>query len=211
MIVDTTHPMYIAKWKWSKANKYNGAYYYSREIIKYFVPVVGYDRHWLTVNVKGVGADHSIVFIHNNLHPENYSWLSKYDDLILVCGLPETMDKVRHLGTPVYLPLSIDTDEVRQYQRPKDMGVCYAGRMNKRRHPANVPNVGGKERSAFLSEMARYEKVYAIGRCALEAKVLGCEILPYDERFPDPSIWNVVDSRDSARKLKKIIEDIDGK
>ena len=143
MIVDTDHPKYLDKWRWQNTGKWNGAYYYSKEIVKYFIPNIKTDRHWITVNVKGVGADHAIVFIHNNLHPENYSWLKKYDDLILVCGLPETMDKVRHLGTPIHLPLSVDVREVEQYKREKDKGVCYAGRKGKRGRPMDVDCIGG--------------------------------------------------------------------
>ena len=59
--------------------------------------------------------------------------------------------------------------------------------------------------------MARYRNVYAIDRVAIEAKVLGCSVLPYDRRFPDPNFWEVIDSRDAAKMLQGILDDIDGK
>lgn len=67
MIIDHTHIEYIQKWQgMNQASKYNGAYYYSCEIVENIIPAVKTDRNWITVNVKGVGCDHAIVFIHNN-------------------------------------------------------------------------------------------------------------------------------------------------
>ena len=89
--------------------RWNGAFYYSQEIVNNIIPNVKTDRNWITINVPGVACDHSVVFIHNNKTPEAYGWLSKYKDLVLVCGVPETCEKVSGLGKAVYLPLSIDT------------------------------------------------------------------------------------------------------
>ena len=38
----------------------------------------------------------------------------------------------------------------------------------------------------------------------------GCEIMPYDKRFPDPSIWRVLDNRDAAKILQQKLDEIDG-
>lgn len=59
--------------------------------------------------------------------------------------------------------------------------------------------------------MARYRYVYAVGLTALEAKVLGCNVLPYDSRFPDPSVWVVRDIKQNAALLQKLIDNIDKK
>ena len=58
--------------------------------------------------------------------------------------------------------------------------------------------------------MARYKRVYAVGRCAIEAKILGCEVLPYDERFPNPDVWTVLDSKMAAKILQSQLDIIDG-
>ena len=71
------HPLYRLRWNAAGKNKYNGAFYYSREIVDNIIPNVQTDRNWITVNIEGVGCDHSIVFIHNNKHPEHYEWLKK--------------------------------------------------------------------------------------------------------------------------------------
>jgi hypothetical protein len=71
--------------------------------------------------------------------------------------------------------------------------------------------LSGMPRALLLAEMAKYEKVYAVGRTAIEAKILGCEILPYDDRFPDPEIWQILDSSKAAEILQKKLDKIDKK
>jgi hypothetical protein len=53
------------------------------------------------------------------------------------------------------------------------------------------------------------EKVYAVGRTALEAKVLGCKILPYDPRFPDPDVWKIVNVDEAINLLQWELDEID--
>ena len=222
MIYDHDHPWYRARWQYSGNSRWNGAYYYSQEIVRNIIPRINTSRSWVTVNIPienrvpqfdACAESHSIVFVHNNLHPENYEWLSRYDDLILVCGIPETMEKVEHLGTPIHLPLSIDVEEVRQHIRPKTRGSAFVGREPKCRgveFPPGVDIIHGMRREILLDVMAEYRSVYAVGRTALEAKVLGCEILPYDDRFPDPDVWQVLDNRDASVILQEKLDKIDG-
>ena len=216
MIIDHDNRLYRYKWNHLGVDRYNGAFYYSKEIVKNIIPIVNTDRNWITVNIKGVGCDHAIVFVHNNLQPEVYEWLKAYDDIIMVCGVPETCDKVKHIGKPIYLPLSIDTKYVKQFKLSKSErnGTAFAGRSAKRGidgvyFPAcdmleNMP------RQNLLPYMARYEYIYAVGRTAIEAKALGCKILPYDPRYPDPSVWKVKDNKDAAKILQKELNIIDG-
>ena len=162
--------------------------------------------------MKGHCWNHSIVFIHNNKIRKLYNWLSAYDDLILVCGVPETCEKMRDLGTPIYLPLSVDVAYVERFKRPKDADTCFMGRQEKRfgidlGH--GITTLEDMPRDQLLSEVARFEKCYAVGRCAIEAMILGCEILPYDPRFPDPSIWQVLDNLDAAKILQEKLDAID--
>lgn len=210
-IIDHTHPNYRNLLGIDEKRRYNGAYYYSREIVKNIIPRVETDRNWITINVRGVGCNHAIVFVHNNLHPENYDWLNRYDDLILVCGIPGTMDKVSHLGRAVYLPLSIDVEYVRQFRsKEKTKTVAYAGRKSKMEHgaiPEGVDVLSGMPRPRLLRTMAEYEEVYAVGRTAIEARCLGCKVKAYDPRFPDVDVWRVVDNSDAAKMLQEIIDE----
>ena len=217
MIIDHNNREYRKKWHAAGKNRYNGAFYYSKEIVRNIIPIVDTDRSWITVNIPGHGADHSIVFIHNNLYPMRYEWLKEYKDLILVCGVPETVEKVAHIGKAIYLPLSIDVEYVKQFRIPPELqqGAAFVGRSAKRRMscvklPENIAAIEGVKRQVMLTAMARYRQIYAVGRTAIEAKALGCEVLPYDERYPDPDIWQALDNRDAAGILQRMLNEIDG-
>lgn len=193
--------------------RWNGAYYYSREIVANIAPRVVTDRAWVTVNVRGRAEDRAIVFVHNNRRPDLYGWLAKFRGLVLVCGVPDTVPNMEHLGRSVYLPLSIDVAEVERYRRRKDRGTCYVGRVSKvdgAELEDGTAIVGDMPREQLLAELARYRRAYAVGRCAIEARALGCEVLPYDPRFPDPNLWAVVDNAEAADMLQVILDRLEG-
>lgn len=211
MNVTHEHPIYAERRAMMPSGRYNGAYYYSKEIVDNIIPRVKTGRNWITINQPGYAADHSIVFIHNNLNPSHYEWLKRYNDLVLVVGVPETASKVAHLGKTIYLPLSVDVAFVERFRRPKDKDTCYVGRGQKLKGQSlDADYVCDLPREEILKTLARYEKAYAVGRCAIEAKILGCEILPYDPRFPDPSIWKIIDNAEAAAILQRELDKIDG-
>lgn len=187
--------------------------------MKNIIPNVETDRNWITVNLPGYGAEHSVLFVHNNLRPENYDWIKTYGfkDIVLVCGMKETVEKVAHLGKAIYLPLNIDVEYVEQFKvEEKTKDVAFVGRPAKRNNiegielPEGIDILEGMKRQDMLPKMAKYKSVYAVGRCALEAKVLGCRIRKYDPRYPKTSIWKVVDNREAAEMLQKMLNEIDG-
>lgn len=213
MIISHEHPAYKRRWTDAGINRWNGAYYYSREITKNIIPNVRTSRNWVTVNVPGFAADHSIIFIHNNLHPENYEWLSRYKDLVLICGIPETCEKIAHLGKAVYLPLSVDVEYVRQFKTEKTKEAAFVGRPSKRKNtdlPPGIDYLEGLRRKELLQRMAEYKTVYAVGRTAIEAKILGCRLKAYDPRFPKVSKWKILDNRKAAKMLQEMLDEIDG-
>lgn len=195
-----------------KNRKPNGALLYSREIVKYFIPNVKTKRHWVTVNT-GQGYDNSIVFVHDNVNTEKYAFHKKFKNVLLVCSQKNTMEKVKDYGTPVYLPLSVDVEYVKTFIKDeKTKGKCYAGRKGKIQsgNVMGVPRLEDLSYDTLLNEMADYKKVYAVGRTAIEARILGCEILPYDKRYPDTSVWKVIDSREGGKMLQEILNKVDG-
>lgn len=208
MIIDYQHPAYQMKYRAMWAGRYNGAYYYSKEIRELLIPRIKTDRNWVTINIPGFAADHSIVFVHNNLATDHYDWLAKYKDLVLVVGVPETAPKVAHLGKTVYLPLPIDEANVAQYKCEKDKEVCYAGRgkkfVGKKVEGDPICDVPREE---MLERMAHYKKCYAVGRTAIEAKLLGAIILPFDPRFPDVDIWKALPYDGAVRLLQQALDD----
>ena len=216
MVIDHTHKRYNARWRRCGKNRFNGAYYYSKEIVKNIIPRVRTDRNWVTVNLPGVGCDHSIVFVHNNLHLDHYEWLKQYNDVILVCGRPETLEKVAHIARAIYLPLSIDVEEVKKHRVKKSerKGTAFVGRPSKRRMsgvnlPSGIDIVEGLPREQMLDKMAHYETVYAVGRTAIEAKALGCKVAAYDDRYPKPSEWKILDNKAAAELLQGMLDKID--
>ena len=205
MIISHESPSYK---KLNNTSRWNGAYYYSKEIVDNIIPKVKTDRNWVTIKCSDA-ANHSIVFIHNNLHPEHYDYLKQYHDLVLVVGAPQTAAKVAHLGKTMYLPLSVDIKDVLKYKREKDKDVCFVGRPNKfDGTQAHGDYIGGCPREQLLARLARYERAFAVGRCAIEAKILGCEVLPYDPRYPDPALWTIIDNSEAAAILQHELDAI---
>ena len=215
MIIDHNNLMYRKQWMYAKDHRFNGAYYYSKEIVKNIIPRVKTSRDWVTINSVAPHVNHAIVFVHNNINPaEHMRWLAHSRDIILVCGVPETMKKVAHLGIPIYIPLSVDVDFVSKFKTAKTKDTAYVGRPGKpgtKKLPTNIDYLSGMDREMLLREMAKYRKVYAVGRCAVEAKILGCEVLPYDPRFPDTSVWRIIDNKDAAKMLQDELDKIDNK
>ena len=213
MIIDYNHPIYKAKReKMAGFNKYNGAYYYSKDIVKYIIPRIKTDRNWVTVRIDQA-TDHSIVFIHNNRNPNYYSFLRNYNDVICVCSTRHTYENMVFFGKPIYLPLSVNIKSVEKYKvKNKTKEAAFAGRRNKITNhvPSSADILTDMPQSALLKEMAKYKKIYAVGRTAIQAKVLGCEVLPYDNLYPDPKVWKVIDCSEAANILQQELDKIDG-
>ena len=202
----------------TKDGKYNGAYYYSKEIVKNIIPNVKTDRNWITIRLPEmqVHPDHSIIFIHNNRNPNYYRYLKDYKDCLLICSLKSTAENLKFYGRTIYLPLSIDVKTVEKYKvKHKTKDIAYAGRALKlnymnNRVPKDTTILSGMPQSKLLQEMAKYKTIYASGRTAMQAKVLGCEVLPHETNFPDSNFWKVLDNKDAAKILQEKISIIDG-
>lgn len=206
----------------TKVGLNHGCYYYSKEIVENIIPLVDTDRNWVTVNIPGRCWDHSIVFIHNNLNPNWYRWLKNYKDLVLVCSLPFAVENMKEICPDhkvILLPLSVDVKYVKQFRTKKTKDAAYAGRLAKlnkkvpaerRAIPDNVDILGGMSREELLKAMAPYRTVYAVGRTAIEAKILGAKIGIYNNLCPEDN-WKVIDNRQAAVILQKKLDIIDGK
>ena len=210
LIINHETPEYIKAASQIGLHKWNGAYYYSIEICKNIIPNVKTDRNWITVNLHDdqVGCDHAIFFVHDHWNFELYDWLSKYNDLILVCSWKEDLKKMQQFGKSIYLPLSVDVDEVKKYRTKKTKGTAFAGRKERANGfnvPDNIDYLCYMPRETLLKRMARYKKIYAVDRVSLEAQILGCKVISYNGR----PAGKVLDNKDAAKILQNKLDEID--
>jgi hypothetical protein len=218
MIIDHNHPEYAAIRKKCGNGKYNGCYYYSKEIVKNIIPNVKTWRGWNTVGRELSGmCDHMIVFLHDNSTPWNYQWLKKYKDLVLVCSSEYTLKSVIYSGHTVLLPMSIDTEYVKQFRTKKTKDTCFVGNVWVRKSmtdpsvlvPGKVDFFSSLPREMLLKEVAKYKRGFAIDRCAQELLCLGVELLPLETRYGCDNIGQLLDNRDAAQILQKELDKID--
>ena len=219
MIIDHNHPEYDALRKKCGNGKYNGCWYYSNEIVKNIIPNVKTWRGWNTVGRELTGmCDHMIVFLHDNSTPWNYQWLKKYKDLVLVCSSDYTRNSVIYSGHTILLPMSIDTEYVKQFRTKKTKDTCFVGNVWVKKSltdpsvliPGKVDFFSSLPREKLLKEVAKYKRAYAIDRCAQEAKVLGCELIPLETRYHCDDVGKVVDNHEAAEILQMELDKIDG-
>lgn len=221
MIINHESGPWFHRWARHKAEnheaQYNGAYYYSQELCDNVIPYIRTNRNWFTVTANGQMLDHSIVFIHQNSNPKKYKWLRGYKDLILVCSLPQTVEAVKDYGHAIYIPLSVDIKYVEQFKvEEKTKEIAYAGRIHRVKEyntinfPKGIDIISNLPREKFLQEMAKYKKVYASERAAIEAKILGCEVIPYVIDLLDYD-FKVMDNSEIIPLLQREIDEVDGR
>lgn len=196
----------------------NGAFFYSKELLENIVPNIKTKRNWILINAEGKCFDNSIVIIHNNKNPERYQWLEKYKDLILVCSQVKTLKKMIEMHPKfhsILIPLSIDTNYVKKFRvKKKTKEIGYFGRIVKCPpsilDDESIDKIYGLDRDELLKTLAKYKKVYAIGRCALEAKCLGCEVLHHDGEYENTE-FELLDNKDIIPEFQQLLNDIDKK
>ena len=196
----------------------NGAYYYSKELLENIVPHIKTKRSWVLINVEKQCVDNAIVFIHNNKNPERYYWLEPYKNLILVCSQPKTLKAMIEMFPKfhcIYIPLSIDTEYVKQFRaKRKTKDTAYFGRLEKCPETIleneKIDKIYGDEpREKLLKKVAKYNNVYAIGRCALEVKCLGGKVITHDGEYEGVD-FALLDNKEVIPELQRLINEIDG-
>lgn len=195
----------------------NGAYYYCKEINDRIIPKIKTKRNWVLLNVPGCCYDNSIVFIHNNKNPERYFWMKDYKNLILVCSNYKTLTYMIEMFPQfhcIYIPLSVDVEYVKQFKaKRKTRKIAYFGRLEKFPEEwdegEGIDQIYSNDREDLLKQVAKYKTVYAIGRCAIEAKILGCEVLPHPGEYEKIG-FKVIDNEEIIPELQRLLNEIDG-
>lgn len=215
MIIDHNHPEYTKLRKKIPKGKYNGCWYYSNEIVDNIIPLVKTTRDWNTVGRELSGMhDGMIVFLHDNSTPWHYDWLKNYENLVLICSSEYTLKSVIYSGHTILLPMSIDTEYVKQFRTKKTKDTCFVGNVWVKENchskiPNNVDFFSSMPREELLKEVAKYKRAMAIDRCAQECIVLGCELLPIKTSYHCDDVGRVLDNRDAAKILQQELDKID--
>ena len=205
------------EWTKLKIPHTNGAYWYSKELLDRVVPKIKTDRNWVLINAEHSCTDHAIVFIHNNAHPERYEWLAPFKDLVLVCSTVKTLNTMIEMfpkAHSIFIPLSIDVDDVKQFKaKKKTKNICYYGRLEKCPQEIledeTIDKLGDGDRDKLLKQVAKYKTVYAIGRCALEAQALGCDVKSHSGEYEGVK-FELLDNEDIIPELQRLLNEIDG-
>jgi hypothetical protein len=200
----------------SKLNrgKFNGAYFYSKEIVDCFIPQIKTTYNWQTINHQKA-PEHCIVFVHSNNALHRYDYLLKYKDIILVCSTHNSLNELKKKGHKkvIYVPLSIDTDYLDNFKMDKKYGTIAAGNLwaftpetkvmfirNRIKHYHDIP------REDLLKLMAKSKTVYAIGRTAMEAIYLGANVIQPDKEYPVEKYTTYFTQKQAIEILRKEIE-----
>lgn len=197
----------------------NGALIYSMHIVKNIIPLIKTERNWVTIDCNQC-VDDAIVFIHSNVDLERYEYLKEYNNLVLVASQPLTVQKLKegnYADHVIYLPLSVDTKELLKYKDLKPHyrgGTCYAGRPDKPfvsglKQDKNIVHLSCLTHPDLLKKLNYFQYCYAVGLTAIEAKFMGCTILPFDKRYPDTRVWTILDGKDAAKILQRKLDKID--
>jgi len=197
----------------------NGAYWYAKEIESNILPHISHvDVTVITTGATLFGGfdvdDNVAVVCHDNRRPIESYRLLLGKGILWICSKHSTVEKWREAGeTAIYIPLSIDTEYVKQFKTEKTKDTAFVGNAwgFKKNYldalPPDIAQLNGMERHELLREMAQYKRVIAEGRCMMEAQVLGCETeVPQYEDGIESVYVTALDNRDTIPYWKLALE-----
>ena len=223
-VIGTDNPKY-QEWLRTVGTKINGAYLYAKEIEQNILPHIESDDTINTVAIilyapDGI-PDESVVVAH-----DNFETVTRYrayfgKRIRWICSMESTRDKLLAEGEFArYIPLSVDFDYIDKFKkRTKTADTAFFGNLWLFKQKSvnklieqGVVVYGSMPREQALSEIAKFKKVYAEGRCAIEAQRLGAKVLPidYGDTF-DSIIPKLYDNRDLIPEWRKAFEPIPNK
>lgn len=197
----------------------NGAYWYAKEIEDIILPELKHLNLWInTVGANLYNASEvpngAVIVCHDNVNTiRTYRGLFKLD-VLWICSKQSVVDMFTgHGEKAVYIPLSIDTEYVKQFKRKrrtKDTAFVGNAWSYKQKYlsslPDNIDQLYGMEREDLLREMAKYRNVIAEGRCLIEAKVLGAKTELPTHGYGDTIDREVIDSREAIPMWREVLE-----
>lgn len=223
MIIYGTRTPKFTQWRDKQTHgKENGAYYYSKEIEENILPELGFDlsgMFFITAGAVLYSAreipDGTIVICHDNRSTKRSYGKLFGKNVIWVCSKHATVETLKGYGErAVYVPLSIDTEYVKQFKRKKTKDTAYVGNAwaFKREYlnslPVDIEQLSDMPRVELLKEMAKYKRVIGEGRCLMEAQILGCktEVPKYDGH--ESLYVEALDNREAIKYWREALEPI---
>lgn len=193
IIVGTQAERFKAWHSTQGVTRFNGAYYYAQEIDNIILPKIDLNLFIVTVGATLLlpyqVPNGAVIICHDN-RTTRRSYGHLFSKKILwVCSKQSTVDALKSYGEKaVYIPLSIDFDYVKKFKSKKTEDAAFVGNPwgFKKDYlsslPKDVKQLNGMARDTLLTEMSKYKRVIAEGRCLMEAQVLGCkaEVPQYD-------------------------------
>ena len=220
MIIYGTQTPKFTQWRDKQSHgKENGAYYYSKEIEENILPELKFDMFFITAGAALYTSqeipDGAIVICHDNRSTKRSYGKLFGKGVIWVCSKHSTVETLEGYGEKaVYVPLSIDTEYVKQFKRRKTKDIAYVGNAwaFKREYlnslPVDIEQLSDMPRVKLLKEMAKYKRVIAEGRCLMEAQVLGAktEVPKYDGH---ESVYvEALDNREAIKYWREALQPI---
>lgn len=180
-VFDHSDPAWLGRY--NRHGRTNGAFTYSRDIVRWHLPVwrnlLGRDTSIATCG-KVPGA--TVQYLHERMHPDLDSltrlFVTTYKDLADTLG-----------PRGLWLPNTIDADDLPTASPSK--GWVYFGNVigEKRRGFEQLAHLnfdvvsGQQNQAASLKLVAQYRYGIGVGRCALEMMAMGLKVLIFGKSF----------------------------
>lgn len=181
LVFDHSDPAWLDRY--NRHGRTNGAYTYSRDIVRWHLPVwerlLGADQSIATCG-KVPGA--TVQYLHERTHPDldggTKLFVTTYKDLADALG-----------PRGLWLPNAIDADNL-PAPRPSNGWVYFGNVIGEKRKAferlahLNFDVVSGQQdQTASLNLVSQYQYGIGVGRCALEMMAMGLKVVIFGKGF----------------------------
>lgn len=220
IILGTQSPKYKRWWLRQGDGRFNGAYWYAKEIEDIILPEIKSNAFINTVAVA-IHLPYQIPIGAFVVAHDNHQTIQRYRKLFnkgitWICSLDTTQMVLEQAGEKTaFIPLSVDSEYVSQFETTeKTEGTAFFGNswgfkqkyLNELKKGGEVAILSKAPRHDLLAKVAKYENVIAEGRCAIEAQMLGCNVTAPDyEREFNSVVPPMMDSREVIPMWREVL------
>lgn len=162
--------------------------------------------------------DNCIVFVHSNNALDRYDYLLKYKNIVLVCSTNHSKQELIAKGhrQVIYVPLSIDTEYLAKFKSETKSGTIACGNVwaftsdtKNYFRSKGIPHYHDLQRDELLALMGQSERVYAIGRTAMEAIYLGAEVIQPEKEYPVEKYTTYYTQDDAIKMMQEQLDNLE--